>query len=315
LLVVASVVAGLAVLGSVVAIRWMKSRVTVPAVHVNGSSSGYAEASSCAACHAEVARTYALTGMGRSFVRVRSDTKDVADFLNRNRLHHVASNRHYTMIERDGRLYQRRHEIGFDGKESNVLEVEAHYVIGSGNHARTFLHRADDGRLRQLPVTWYTADGGYWAMSPGYDRPAHLDFRRLIVEDCMSCHNEYPRTVGNDGNGPRFPAPLPEGIDCQRCHGPGQAHIDAVRSGDLGAARRSIANPANFDRDRQLETCLQCHLETTSSPLPFQIRRYEQPVFSYAPGKPLADYFIRFDHAPGTGWDDKFGVAGQAYRL
>ena len=297
----------------------MKSRVQVPANtsagQANGSSSGYAAASSCADCHADRARTYALTGMGRSFANVRSGAKGIADFSNRNRLHHIASNRHYTMIERDGRLYERRHEIGFDGNESNVLEVEAHYVIGSGNHARTFLHREADGRLRQLPVTWYAGEGGHWGMSPGYDRPAHLDFRRLVVDDCMSCHNGYPRTVQDEGNGPRFPEPLPEGIDCQRCHGPGQAHIDAVVSGDYDAARRAIVNPANLDRDRQLETCLQCHLETTSSPLPFQIRRYEQPPFSYIPGKPLADYFIRFDHAPGTGRDDKFEVAGQAYRL
>ena len=43
-------------------------------------------------------------------------------------------------------------------------------------------------------------------MSPGYDRPAHLDFRRVIDAGCMSCHNGYPRApVENDrGTGPRF---------------------------------------------------------------------------------------------------------------
>ena len=56
-------------------------------------------------------------------------------------LYHKASDRYYTMVERDGRFYQRRHQIGFDGTETNVLELEAHYVVGSGNHARTFLHR------------------------------------------------------------------------------------------------------------------------------------------------------------------------------
>ena len=61
---------------------------------------------------------------------------------------------------------------------------------------------------------------------------------------------------------------------------------------------------------------MQCHLESTSSPLPFQIQRYEHPPFSYTPGKPLSDYFIHFDHAPGTpGRDDNFEIAGGAYRL
>ena len=29
------------------------------------------------------------------------------------------------MLERDGAFFQRRHEIGFDGKETNVVELEA----------------------------------------------------------------------------------------------------------------------------------------------------------------------------------------------
>ena len=169
-------------------------------------------------------------------------------------------------------------------------------------------------------------------MSPGYDRPAHLDFRRVIDAGCMSCHNGYPPPLArsqassgaagppmpfvDDLEGPKFPEPLPEGIDCQRCHGPGQAHVDAVKAGDLEAGLRAIVNPAKLDRDRQLESCMQCHLESTSTPLPFQIPRYEHPPFSYTPGKALSDYFIHFDHAPGApGRDDKFEIAGGAYRL
>jgi tetratricopeptide (TPR) repeat protein len=60
---------------------------------------------------------------------------------------------------------------------------------------------------------------------------------------------------------------------------------------------------------------MQCHFETTSSPLPFQMRRSGQPAFSYTPGTSLADYVIYFDHAPGSGRDDKFEIAGGAYRL
>jgi tetratricopeptide (TPR) repeat protein len=317
-LVAAVVAVSLSVIGSAFAIRWSKSRdrqQPTTAGQTAASSVGYADASSCAVCHAEIARTYALTGMARSFAKLSRAATNLADFSNQNRLHHAASGRHYTMSERDGRFFQRRHEIGFDGSESSILELEAHYVVGSGNHARTFLHRSTDGRLREMPVSWYAERGGYWAMSPGYDRPAHLDFRRLISEDCMSCHNGYPGAVQDEGNGPKFAEPLPEGIGCQRCHGPGQAHIDAIKSNDIETALRAIVNPATLERDRQLETCMQCHLETTSSPLPFQIRRYEQPAFSYTPGKPLADYFIHFDHAPGTGRDDKFEVAGGAYRL
>jgi tetratricopeptide (TPR) repeat protein len=265
--------------------------------------------------------------MARSLSAVRVDDarlsesgSRVPDFTTNNRIYHADSDRYYTMVERSGALLQRRHQIGFGGKEVNVFELTADYVIGSGNHARTFLHRASDGRLMQLPVSWYVDRGGHWAMSPGYDQPAHLDFRRVIDEGCMSCHNGYPRgRLEDDGTGPKFTGALPEGIDCQRCHGPGQRHIDAIAARDVDAARSAIVNPATLDRDRQLEVCMQCHLEPTSSPLPFQIRRYEQPPFSYRPGEPLGDAFIYFDHAPTRTRDrdygDKFEIAGAAYRL
>jgi predicted CXXCH cytochrome family protein len=293
-----------------------------PQLKVGGA---YADPAVCATCHQEIARTYSLTGMARSFSRVNASR-----FPAPISLHHKASGRYYTSVARDGRFYQRRHQIGADGREANVLEVEAHYVIGSGNHARTFLHREADGRLLQLPVSWYAEGEGYWAMSPGYDKPAHLDFRRPIDEGCMSCHNGYPPSLAGapassgatsppmphtyNREAPRF-GTLLEGIDCQRCHGAGQAHVDGIKRGELEVAVRAIVNPATLDRDRQLETCMQCHLESTSTPLPFQIQRYEHPAFSYAPGRPLADYFIHFDHAPGTGRDDKFEIAGGAYRL
>jgi predicted CXXCH cytochrome family protein len=288
------------------------------------ASSGYADPALCAACHPRIAKTYRLTGMARSLSKVR-----VEGFANA-RFYHAASDRHYTMLERGGALVQRRQQTGFGGTEANVVEVTAEYVIGSGNHARTFLHREPDGRLLQLPVSWYADRGGHWAMSPGYDRPAHLDFRRVIDEGCMSCHNGYPRgRLQDDGTGPKFSGDLPEGIDCQRCHGPGQRHVDAMRGGNVDAARRAIVNPANLNRERQLEVCMQCHLEPTSSPLPFQIRRYEHPPFSYVPGSPLGEAFIYFDHAPTSTRDhksssakatadnygDKFEIAGGAYRL
>jgi len=325
-LIVLLLAAAVAVAGAMYARRWNTHRSQPREPRANAQpdtqhtqqhdpTAAYAEPGTCASCHDQIAATYSRTGMARSFSRLKP-SEPVADFKTRNRLYHEASGRHYTMVDRDGKFYQRRHEVGFDGKETNILELQADYVVGSGNHARTLLHRTADGRLLEMPVSWYSERGGYWAMSPGYDRPGHMDFRRLINEDCMSCHNGYPRGgVRDDGNGPTFTEPLPEGIDCQRCHGPGQAHIDAIKKGDVDAGRRAIANPGTFDRERQLETCMQCHFETTSSPLPFQMRRSGHPAFSYTPGQSLADYVMYFDHAPGSGRDDKFEIAGGAYRL
>jgi tetratricopeptide (TPR) repeat protein len=70
-----------------------------------------------------------------------------------------------------------------------------------------------------------------------------------------------------------------------------------------------------LSRDRQMDICMQCHLETTSWPLPHSLRRLEHAAFSYQPGKPLEDFELTFDRKQGSGYDDEFEVVHQAYRL
>ena len=273
----------------------------------------YVASSVCAGCHAEIAKTYRQTGMGRSFYRP-SAANTVEDYARRNRLAHRPSGRYYTMLEREGQWFQRRHQIAVDGTETNALEVRVDYVIGSGNHARSYLHRAADGHLVEMPVSWYTEDGGAWAMSPGYDRPNQQDFRRPIAFSCMFCHNAYPDPPPSEEG--VFPAALPEGIDCQRCHGPGSAHVEAAgRKAPAESIRRAIVNPARLPRERQLDVCMQCHLETTSRPLPNVVARFDHGPFDYRPGQPLTACLLFFDRAPASAADDNFEIAHAAYRL
>jgi Flp pilus assembly protein TadD len=251
--------------------------------------------------------------MGRSFYR--AEPEDIRDGT----FYHESSGQYYTMYGRDGRFFQRRHQIGADGREFNIVEKEIHFILGSGNRARTFLHKTPGGQLVELPVAWYAEQGGRWAMNPGYDRPDHMDFRRKIDQECSFCHNAYPEIEPGLDPGSReltLKGAVPAGIDCQRCHGPGRAHVQAARAGEpVERIRKEIVNPSRLSRARQLEVCFQCHLETTSQHLPYSMRRYGRSFFSYTPGEPLEDYILHFDHAPGTGHDDKFEIAHAAYRL
>lgn len=267
----------------------------------------------CRPCHQRIYDSYQLTGMARSFRSASTPVPEVEDFI------HEPSNSHYSLLQKDGSYLQRRWEIGFDGGETNIDEPRIDYVLGSGNHAKTFLHRTARGTLTQLPLGWYAEKGGYWGMNPGYDT-AHPPARRPIAYECMFCHNGYPKiAAGHEapGSEPVYVGELPQGIDCQRCHGSGAAHLKAVRSAGatVDAARRSIVNPARLSKERQMEVCLQCHLETTSTSLPNALRRFNRTPFGYRPGEPLASFSVSFDHAPGTGHDDKFEIAGSAYRF
>ena len=81
------------------------------------------------------------------------------------------------------------------------------------------------------------------------------------------------------------------------------------------AIRRAIVNPARLSRERQLDVCMQCHLETTSRPLPNVVARFEHGPFDYRPGQPLTDYFLFFDRRTASAKNENFEIAHAAYRL
>ena len=278
----------------------------------SGQPSAYVNAKECAACHPRIFSSYQLTGMARSFFLSRPGPT-VDDF------YHAASDTHFSMFQREGKYYQRRWQIGPKGHEINPEEMQVDFTMGSGNHAQTYLHRTAGGTLLELPLGWYAEKGGYAALNPGYDT-THPPSHRSIAYECMFCHNSYPQIpAGHDsfGSEPVFTGDIPEGIDCQRCHGPGAKHVQTARTRGvkLQDVRAAIVNPARLSKRQQMEVCLQCHLETTSTRLPSLIRRFDRTPFSYVPGQPLGEFVLSFDHAPGTGHDDKFEIAGAAYRL
>src|SRR6185436_18855639 len=255
-------------------------------VCVFSSELAAAAASPCQPCHSAIDVSYGGSAMARTF---STDIGAIGDWERRNSYYHSASDRWYRLFRKDGAYFVRRWQKGYRDAEANVFEARIDYAVGSGSHARSFLYKAADGRLFELPVSWYAANGGHWAMSPGFDRAGHADFRREVSPACLFCHAAY------DARAP---------IDCERCHGPGASHAAQPQPG-------RIVNPARLSAERSEEVCLQCHLQTTSRALPDAIRLADR----YLPGQPLAAQRLFFDHAPGRGMDGKFEVNSAAYRL
>jgi hypothetical protein len=92
----------------------------------------YVDSSICAGCHADIAATYRQTGMGRSFHRVNASDR-TESFTTHNTLYNRASDRYYTMLERDGKLYEQRYQLGFEGQQANRIEKQIDYVVGSAH--------------------------------------------------------------------------------------------------------------------------------------------------------------------------------------
>lgn len=282
-------------------------------------ANAYADPKSCGQCHVTEAAGYATTGMAHAFYRPQGrDTVEIP--VKDRQFFHAASGTYYSMTEHGGKYFQRRWQQGFDGKPENVEELQIDYIMGSGNHVRTYLHREEDGTLIELPLAWYAELGGRWGMNPGYDNP-HPMTRRPIAYECMFCHNAYPEipaTAHRDLTAnPVYNDPLPEGIDCQRCHGPGAAHVKAAQSpGSSGSQIRAlILNPARLSNERKMEVCEQCHLETTSRSLPDRIRHYDQQPFGYMANQPLASFNSYFSRDPEHGRTDNFEIVNAPYRL
>ena len=281
---------------------------------------GYLDPQTCQPCHAEIYRSYQQVAMGRSFYKP-SPANVIEDYTTDNHFFHAPSNRHYRMVRRNGKFYQRRYQLDDQGREKNVFELEVTHIMGSGNHARTYLNLAENGVLRQLPVSWYSQGKG-WGMSPGYDQARHDDFRRRVGHSCMFCHNGYPRLPEPSdryGQQSRFPRELPSGIDCQRCHGPGARHVNLLSSGKAAkeAVRAAILNPARLSPERQMDVCMQCHVQSSLGNLGDRIRRAGRSVYSFRPGESLDDYIVHFDlQGPDPGKPaERFEIDSTAYRL
>ena len=259
--------------------------------------------------------------MGRSFYGPSAGNV-IEDYTADNHLFHAPSNRHYRMVQRKRQVSTRgRYQLDAQGREKNVFELEVTHIMGSGNHARTYLNLDGNGVLRQLPVSWYSQGKG-WGMSPGYDHARHDDFRRRVGHSCMFCHNGYPRLPEPSdryGHQNRFPQDLPSGIDCQRCHGPGSRHVDLLSGGEaaMEAVRAAILNPVRLSPERQMDVCMQCHVQSTLGNLGDRVRRAGRSVYSFRPGESLDDYIVHFDLVeldPGKP-ADRFEIDSTAYRL
>lgn len=215
----------------------------------------------CSRCHAEIYRRFSQTSMGRSMSPV------TPKYLERTSGSYVNEGlqRRFEVYTKDGKLYQSESGIGADGKQSFEDAHPVDWIIGAGmNGFGAILQR--DQYLFQAPLSFYTKAGN-WAPSPGYEF-ADLGFDRPITAGCIFCHSGRSNPVAG-GSGKFESAPFSElAIGCERCHGPGAAHVQAMHNmrtaaGTKPASARPldtrIVNPASLTPYLADNICMACH--------------------------------------------------------
>lgn len=267
-----------------------------PATATDGR--GYTGDAACAACHAGVAETYQHTAHHRT--SQLADLSSVAGSFSAgtNILRTRDRDLYFQMDARTGALYQTA--FFFPPPDQVKTSERLAFVVGSGGKGQTYLYWKAD-RLYELPVSYWTSIHS-WVNSPGYP-DGTADFKRPILPRCLECHASYFASL---------PGPPPKnryeksgftlGVSCERCHGPGQRHVDEKRLQAPASAARTIVNPQTLSRQRQIEICAQCH-----GGLGEEITE----AFSYAAGKPLGE-FLQL-HPPDP--DAKVDVHGNQVAL
>jgi predicted CXXCH cytochrome family protein len=80
-------------------------------------------------------------------------------------------------------------------------------------------------------------------------------------------------------------------VGCEKCHGPGSAHVEQATSGN-------ILNPAHMDYVSANDTCIQCHSQGRPLTNPIEGKYYDWPV-GYHIGLNLRDFWQLEEHTLG----------------
>lgn len=213
----------------------------------------YVGKETCKQCHFEIYQSFMHTGMGQSIAGA-NPKKSASKLDSESVLNDPFTAFSYHPFWEGDTLKLKE----FLGTHQRTETVD--YIIGSGHHTNSHLWE-ENGYLHQMPFTYYTQDSTL-DFPPGFEGGHNSRFSRKIGLECMSCHNAYPDLVLGSEN--KY-SKIPEGIDCERCHGAGGEHVKRKMAGEIIDTSLyidySIVNPAKLPIDKQFQLCMRCHLQ------------------------------------------------------
>lgn len=283
----------------------------------HSDSAYYVGMNTCKLCHQDIYNSFIKTGMGKSF-DLATKQKSSAVFTDTD-VYDKFSDMHYQTWFKNDTMYMGEYR-SINGKQiTKIVNGEftgtvavgrtekVDYIIGSGQHTNSHIQNVN-GYLNQMPMTFYTQKKK-WDLPPGFENGMNTHFTRKIGLECMSCHNGYPEFVLGSEN--KFKT-IPNGIDCERCHGPGSIHVNQRQTGSKIDTSKyidySIVNPSKLPIDLQFDICQRCHLQGNA------VLKNDHSFFDFKPGQKLSD-FISVFLPKYKNADEEFIMASHADRL
>jgi tetratricopeptide (TPR) repeat protein len=252
--------------------------------------SPYAGSSACVPCHREEARSHAATRHARTFYRgpdllgLPLPDRPVPDPDDPGVLH---------AVERRGDRIEATTTI-----RGQAARMVVEYAFGTPEHYVTMIGRDEEKTPRALRVSHYrTATASGWGATSGdvghSDSPDGLRGQRIDERDgvvrCLHCHVTRSRDFREP---PPAGGPGPEaadrGIGCERCHGPGRNHLQAMRNGfrdSVGTPDFAIVGDAGATGATADRQCVECHTVGVAEEIE---RAPDDPRYVRSPGVTLA---------------------------
>jgi tetratricopeptide (TPR) repeat protein len=278
----------------------------IPDPYLNHSDTAtYVGIQTCMLCHQQIYNSFIQTGMGQSFAPA-TQQKSVGEFNKHTVIHDKYQDFYYHPFWIADTM--KIMEFRLKGKDTVFKRIEnVDYIVGSGQHTNSHIYNSN-GYLYQMPMTFFSQKK-QWDFPPGFENGFNTHFNRKIGLECMSCHNAIPDFVQGSEN--KFNS-LPEGINCERCHGPGSIHVQQRSTGlTIDTSKYidySIVNPGKLSVERQFDVCQRCHLQGNA------VLKKGKSFFDFKPGMVLSDYISvflpKYEHA-----DDEFIMASHSDRL
>jgi hypothetical protein len=236
----------------------------------------------CVKCHGEIVASFRQTPMGSSLAAIALEPA-IGRVAAGGRPHFEVQGLDYSVENRGGRVFHVESRKDASGAVVARHEAEVQFALGSGRQAFAFLIERD-GFLFESPITWYARERK-WHLSPGYER-RNYHFDRPILEDCLFCHTNRVERASSALNQYQAPIFHGYGIGCERCHGPGETHIQ--RSKVVDGQDLTIVNPVNLPSSLSDAICEQCHL------IGRRINRPESRSDDFRPGLPFFQFWSAF---------------------
>ncbi|MFK7821953.1 MAG: cytochrome c3 family protein [Planctomycetaceae bacterium] len=246
---------------------------------------GYVGSTACAECHESYFESYRSHPMYTGGTRAVTDDNDSPDGST-TALAGLTRSLEASVSESGAVVHsERMHDAS--GGLVYADDVHMQYVLGSGRRAKAYLHQRGE-ILCSSPLNWFEASGD-WGLNPGYTRDDPRRFDRRVQANCLHCHTGQIELSERGSNRFSTNAIIESAIGCERCHGPGQAHVQFHEDSTTGVD--PIVNPADLDRPERESVCYQCHLQPSYS----RILRPGRSHLDFRPGMKFEDVWTMVD--------------------